>query len=103
MESFLPNAELYLKKRKGRDFKLLKNQSLFDLRLHTVYHGNLTAVENYIHFLQQEFDLVMLMEYFDESLVLLKRRLCWKIEKILYFKRMKGRKKKKINIISHTN
>ena len=76
MESFVQNAELYLKKRKGRDFKLLKNPSLFDLGLHTVYHGNLTVVENYIHFLQQEFDLVMYFdEYFDEALVLLKRRL----------------------------
>ena len=36
-------------------------------------------------FLKQEFDLVMLMEYFDESLVLLKRRFCWKMEDILYF------------------
>ena len=29
---------------------------------------------------------MMLMEYFDESLVLLKRQLCWKMEDILFFK-----------------
>ena len=102
MESFLQNAELYLKKSKDRYFKLLKNPALFDLGLQTVYHGNLTAVENYIHFLQQEFDLVMLMEYFDESLVLLKRRFCWKMEDILYFKLNERTDKEKKNITSHT-
>ena len=85
LENFLQNAEFYSNKRQG-EAKLLKNPALFDLELHTAYHGNLTAVDNYIRFLHQEFDLVLLMEYFDESLVLLKRRFCWEIEDILYFK-----------------
>ena len=102
MENFLQNAELYLEKRKGRDFTLLQNPSLFDLGLHAVYHGNLTVVENYICFLRKEFDLVMLMEYFDESLVLLKRRFCWKMEDILYFKLNERRNTEKRNITSHT-
>merc|ERR1712062_678535 len=32
----------------------------------------------------------MLMEYFDHSLVLLKRRLCWQLKDILYFHNNKG-------------
>ena len=101
LENFLENAEFYLKKRKGGAM-LLKNPALFDLGLNTVYHRNLTAVENYIRFLHQEFDLVLLMEYFDESLVLLKRRFCWKIEDILYFKLNERLDKEKQDITSHT-
>ena len=87
LENFLQNATYYFDQMKQKYlFTLLKNPALFDLGLDTKYHENLTVVENYIRFLKQEFDLVMLMEYFDESLVLLKRRFCWKMEDILYFK-----------------
>ena len=103
MEGFLENEEHFKRRRrKPNEVELLKNPALFDLGLQTVHHGNLTAVENYIRFLQQEFDLVMLMEYFDESLVLLKRRFCWKIEDILYFKLNERTDKEKQDITSHT-
>ena len=88
LEHFLQNATFYSEqfKRRSRLLNLIKNPALFDLGLDTAYHEDFTVVRNYIRFLQQEFDLVMVMEYFDESLVLLKRRFCWKIEDILYFK-----------------
>lgn len=90
LESFFQNITFYRSSRVldglGVDLNLLKNPSLFDLGLDREYHENLTMVQDYIRFLQQEFDLVMLMEYFDESLVLLKRQLCWKMEDILFFK-----------------
>ena len=92
LEKFLQNATSYLAQPPaegvtGASFlNLIKNPLLFELGLDIKYHGNFTAVENYILFLRKEFDLVLLMEYFDESLVLLKRRFCWKIEDILYFK-----------------
>ncbi|XP_077977269.1 galactosylceramide sulfotransferase-like [Glandiceps talaboti] len=34
--------------------------------------------------LDKELDLVMLMEYFDESLILLKKEMCWGFEDIVY-------------------
>ncbi|XP_078365226.1 galactosylceramide sulfotransferase-like isoform X1 [Oculina patagonica] len=92
LEKFLQNATSYLGQLQDEEkhitsfFNLIKNPALFELGLDTKYHANLTVVKNYIRFLQKEFDLVMLMEYFDESLVLLKRRFCWKMEDILYFK-----------------
>ena len=58
----------------------------FDLGLSHRYFQNYTAVKNYIKFLNNEFDLVMIMDYFDESLVLLKRLLFWEIDDILYVK-----------------
>nr|KAG5712829.1 hypothetical protein BaRGS_007426 [Batillaria attramentaria] len=45
---------------------------------------NARAVRQYIKALDKEFLLVMLMEYFDESLVLLRRLMCWTIKDILF-------------------
>ena len=35
--------------------------------------------------LEQELDLVLITEYFDESLLILKKELCWEYEDIVYF------------------
>ena len=64
----------------------IRNLMTFDLGLSHRYFQNYTAVKNYIKFLNKQFDLVMIMDYFDESLVLLKRLLCWEIDDILYVK-----------------
>lgn len=45
--------------------------------------SNATAVDAYIIYLDRHFDLVLIMEYFYESLVLLKRRMCWSLKDIL--------------------
>lgn len=66
--------------------RLLRNPLLFDLGLDFRYYQDLNAVWNYISFLEKEFDLVMIMEYFDESVVLLKRLLCWELEDVVFFK-----------------
>ena len=63
-----------------------RNPMMFDLGFSQKYFQNYTAVTKYINFLNKEFDLVMIMEYFDESLILLKRLLCWEIDDILHVK-----------------
>ena len=102
LQTFLRNATFYLQQVKNITglLTLIKNPALFELGLDTKYHENLNVVQNYIDFLQQEFDVVMLMEYFDESLVLLKRRFCWRMEDILYFKLNERMDKHKQNIPS---
>ncbi|XP_031564558.1 galactosylceramide sulfotransferase-like [Actinia tenebrosa] len=65
---------------------LLRNPMMFDLGLDFRYFQNQSAIDNYLNFLDKEFDLVMIMEHFDESLILLKRLMCWSFEEILYFK-----------------
>lgn len=65
---------------------LLRNPMMFDLGLDFRYFQNQSAIENYLHFLDNEFNLVMIMEHFDESLILLKQIMCWSFEDILYFK-----------------
>lgn len=65
---------------------LIRNPLLFDLGLSFKHYQNLTAVNEYIQFLDKEFVLAMIMDYFDESLVLMKRLLCWEMDDILYLK-----------------
>ena len=65
---------------------------LFDLGFPETSYDNTTLVQTYIENLATDFDLVMIMEHFDESLVLLKRILCWEVEDILYFKLNERRK-----------
>ncbi|KAH3715825.1 galactosylceramide sulfotransferase-like [Dreissena polymorpha] len=45
---------------------------------------NITAMSDYVKKLNKEFHLVIIAEYFDESIVLMKRLLNWKVSDILY-------------------
>ena len=49
------------------------------------------AVENHVKKLDREMDLVMILERFDESLVLLKRRTCLSMRDILYLPKNVGK------------
>ena len=71
------------------------NSNLYDMGLEQENIQNLKLVESYIDKMEREFDLVMITEYFDESLILLKRLLCWEFQDIVYIKLRS--KKKKIN------
>ncbi|XP_078619176.1 galactosylceramide sulfotransferase-like [Branchiostoma floridae x Branchiostoma japonicum] len=42
-------------------------------------------IRDFVEKISREFDLVMVLEYFDESLVLLRRMLCWDMRDILNF------------------
>lgn len=79
---------------------LVRNPMLFDLGLDFRYFQNVTAVERYFDFLENEFDLIMIMEHFDESLLLLKRLLCWEMKDILYFKLNERQDKQKRKFMS---
>ena len=81
-------------------YPLTRNPLLYDLGLSFKYYQNLTAVNEYIQFLDKEFDLVMIMDYFDESLVLMKRLLCWQMEDILYLKLSERQDKEKDTVLT---
>ena len=46
----------------------------------------MTEVKKEIMKMDRELELVLIMEYFDESLILLKKALCWTLKDILYLK-----------------
>jgi len=73
---------------------------MFDLGLDLKYFENFTAVTEYIQFLDKEFDLVLIMDYFDESLVMMKRMVCWEMDDILYVKLNERQDKEKATSLS---
>ena len=79
---------------------LARNPMAFDLGLDFQFHQNATAIKEYIAFLEKEFDLVMIMDYFEESVVLLKRLLCWEFDDILHIKTMERQDKEKAELSS---
>ncbi|XP_066266449.1 galactose-3-O-sulfotransferase 3-like isoform X1 [Branchiostoma lanceolatum] len=45
-----------------------------------------SLVDAYVSQIEKDFHLVMIMEHFDESMVLFRRMMCWDLQDILYFK-----------------
>ncbi|KAL4609690.1 galactosylceramide sulfotransferase-like [Arapaima gigas] len=64
----------------------LKNLLFFDLGYDNTVEPDDPEVEQAIQALDKRFQLVMMAEYFEESLILLKDALCWKMEDLLFFR-----------------
>ncbi|XP_070539578.1 galactosylceramide sulfotransferase-like [Ptychodera flava] len=78
---------LYLNEMKENvmvNMKLKGETNSFCHRFDLDIHANETSSLEALHRLNRELDLVMIMEYFDESLVLLKKAMCWDFEDIIY-------------------
>ena len=61
-----------------------RNNQIFDLGLNNELHDKENAVKQYIAKLDSELHMVLITEYFDESLLILKREMCWTYEDIVY-------------------
>ena len=83
LAEFVDNPQKYFRKK-----FYLKEQSnngqMYDLGLNHRFHDDTREVERHISTLEKELDLVMLTEYIDESLILLRKLMCWSLEDILY-------------------
>ncbi|XP_051682471.2 galactosylceramide sulfotransferase isoform X1 [Oryctolagus cuniculus] len=70
----------------GYNAHYLRNLLFFDLGYDSSLDPRSPQVQEHILEVERRFHLVLLQEYFDESLVLLKELLCWELEDVLYFK-----------------
>ncbi|XP_071813274.1 galactosylceramide sulfotransferase-like isoform X2 [Apostichopus japonicus] len=61
-----------------------KNSQSKDLGLKTEYFEDEAKIKLFINQLDIELDLVLIHEYFDESVVLLARELCWNLEDVVF-------------------
>lgn len=92
LEEFLkdPDKHLFsLSIRKGDlpdVVNLMQSGMMYDLGYDFLEFVNKSLLDNAIQRLQNELDLVLLLEYFDESLVLMMREFCWDFDDILYIK-----------------
>ena len=67
-----------------RRFQTLGNPSMFDFGFDQKYFENRNVVMKHINYIEEEFDLVLINEHYDESLILFKNLFCWDLEDILY-------------------
>ncbi|XP_066271407.1 galactosylceramide sulfotransferase-like [Branchiostoma lanceolatum] len=89
MKAFLAQPDFY--ERRWRRTRKTNNQPFsftnlmsFDLGMDPSLRMDAEYVRRYIERLDREFLLVLILEYLDESLVLLKRYMCWDISDIFY-------------------
>ncbi|XP_078613865.1 galactose-3-O-sulfotransferase 2-like [Branchiostoma floridae x Branchiostoma japonicum] len=75
---------VFVTPKKCYEDQCVKNCMAKDLGLQQDIGNNQRAVERFIQGIERDFTLVMIMEYFDHSLVMLRRRLCWTLRDILY-------------------
>jgi hypothetical protein len=79
-----------------------KNQLLWDLGLNVTQMNNLPGIKRKIRELDKEFDLVVIAEHFDESLILLQNLLCWPVKDVTYLKLNERRKDTKSKMTDRT-
>lgn len=84
-ENYIENLILYPELYDTEEFSLTKNSMAMDFGFPLGIHvTDSQKIEDYLQYIEAQFPLVMVTEYFDESLVLLKRLLHWNLEDILY-------------------
>lgn len=89
MDLFLSQPKKYFADvmSKSQYFKVsMHNEQLYDFGLEHNDTDDEVKVMNKIRELDSVFDLVMITEYFDESLLLLRKLLCWRMEDVVYLK-----------------
>jgi hypothetical protein len=82
------------------------NQMIFDLGMNVSDFNKPLAVGKYIEELDSQFDLVMILERFEESLISLKHLLCWNTDDLVVFKVFQFLKNKfvvvfKLTLLAH--
>ncbi|XP_071506949.1 galactosylceramide sulfotransferase-like [Diadema antillarum] len=89
LEEFLDDPEKNFKLLKDHPLRhVIHNQQFFDLGLNTDFSDDSDAVDAAIARLDEEMDLVLITEHFDESLILMRKVLCWDTADIFYVRKM---------------
>lgn len=74
-------------------FSYIKNKQSEDLGLGRDEYYSPLKLNAYLDQMDKDFKLVMILEHFDEALLLLKHELCWDIKDILYIPKNANKKK----------
>jgi len=85
MKNFLDDPKKYYGFDASHYERFAKNAMMWDFGFDNDEEDD-EAIDQWIQYLDDTFDLVMITDYFDESMVLLKDELCWDTEDISYLK-----------------
>ncbi|XP_071950301.1 galactosylceramide sulfotransferase-like [Antedon mediterranea] len=97
-QTFAENPSYYWTKYRSLFRNYMKNPNLYDLGLTEYQQEDRDVVEKFIAKIAKEFDLVLIQEYFNESLLLLKKLMCWEMDDILYLSKGKRSKRLRFDI-----
>ncbi|XP_071949925.1 galactosylceramide sulfotransferase-like [Antedon mediterranea] len=93
--TFVLNPLFYWKTYNRNLFRnYMRNPNLFDFGLSETDQEDILTVKQFIKRLSKDFDLVLIQEYFNESLLLLKKMFCWEMDDVIYL--IKGERSNKI-------
>lgn len=84
LDLFLDNPRKYYNNSAGKVSVSLKNPMLYDLGLEPKEMESMRTIQEKIKNIENTFNLVLLIEYFDESLVLMKHILNWDYDDLVY-------------------
>ncbi|XP_053500665.1 galactosylceramide sulfotransferase [Ictalurus furcatus] len=84
LTEFLNDPQLYFNSEGFNSF-YLKNPHFFDLGFDNTLEPEDPTVDSAIHAIAERFQLVLIAEHFEESLILLKDALCWQMDDLLFF------------------
>ncbi|XP_038049246.1 uncharacterized protein LOC119722913 [Patiria miniata] len=86
LRSFLKQPEVYFQREPVFPRQAGRNQMMYDLGLDARFMDDTSPeVHDYIAMIEKNFQVVLIAEYFEESLILLKDLLCWTLDDIVYF------------------
>lgn len=60
-----------------------RNQMLYDFGVRTSYFNNPAKIQKAIKTIDTYFDFIMIAEYFDESVIILRHILCWELDDVV--------------------
>ncbi|NXO30995.1 G3ST2 sulfotransferase, partial [Cisticola juncidis] len=84
LEQFLSQPELYYDPSRG-DRHYARNLITFDFGFNPDGDASPERVQLMLKAIEASFDFVLISEYFDESMVLLKEMLCWDLDSVVSF------------------
>lgn len=84
LHTFMEDPIRYYKGHNFYKWQLSRNGQLFGLGFDHRYDDSEMMIQEKVQEIDKDFDLVLITEYYDESLLLLKKLLCWDFEDILY-------------------
>ena len=83
----------------GGAYSLAKNPNAFDMGF-DVWNETPEYIKNVLDSIRRDFHLVMIMEYMEESFILLKNELCWKLEDVIFY--VHNARKNKVESTAHS-
>lgn len=85
LSEFLTNPKRYFNP-EGINSFYLRNLQFFDLGFENDLEAGDPRVHQSIEYVAKRFQLVLISDHFEESLILLKDALCWQMDDMLFFK-----------------